>query len=676
MEREVIHRIFKTQGLISIKNNYQVQDKWGLSMVYTPGVGKCCRVIKENKDEVYNLTSIENNLFIMSNGSNFAKDYLQHKPSFMLPELELMSYCYKCQANINAYPLVFDSNIIKNENDVLFMLKNMVPSTAAVELYEVDQQYYKSIEEELNKIDLVLILPENRKYLMELNKGWLFNKGKTNKALFFTNLIFGCLVKVLTSARMWGIIDNKKIKQIVKNSEKHFKNQNEITLKQVIIENILSVYGITKFDAKSMVMTTMMDFMSLEDSQKLYYRKFKGSSSDANSIFLHKIFKGMIRTSVNLAITDLKHFLLPKNVKNIKELTTMIYNKPELDLVYTIKKNYCAIITNGTAILGFGDIGPRAGMPVMEGKTCLFKQLGETNVLPMGIFTKSVEETVKLITGLADSWAGINLEDIASPSCFAIESQLKEKLPIPVFHDDQHGTAIVVLAGLINAIKVCGKTKETVTIVMSGVGAAGKAVMDLLYEYGFKNITMVDSKGAIFLGRPDIKETHYKHEIALKTNPNKLQGKLKDVIKNQDIFVGLSVPGVLDKDMVRSMKKDPIIFALANPDPEIHPHDAAEAGAFIVATGRSDFNNQVNNSLAFPGIFKGLMDAQSNKIDMEMKLTAAISLANSVPENDLGRNNLLPYSLDLDVAKTIAQSILLKEECSSFRALMPRRFSK
>ena len=315
-------------------------------------------------------------------------------------------------------------------------------------------------------------------------------------------------------------------------------------------------------------------------------------------------------------------------------------------------------MTDGTAILGFGNIGPKAGMPVMEGKICLFQQLGSINVIPICINTETVADTVKLVKSIGQSFNAINLEDISAPNCFVIEKQLNSELPIPIFHDDQHGTAVVVLAGLINAIKLVKKEKETISIVVNGAGAAGKAIVDLLLYYGFSHIIVTDTKGAIYEGRSDLNSNEFKKDLAQQTNQHKLHGLLAEVIKNADVFVGVSVGKVLTTEMVSTMNSNPIVFALANPEPEIMPWDAYAGGAAIVATGRSDFPNQINNSLVFPGIFKGLIDSKIKDITLEIKVAAAVALSNCVDEHALSRNRILPYTLDMDVAHIIAESIL------------------
>ena len=321
----------------------------------------------------------------------------------------------------------------------------------------------------------------------------------------------------------------------------------------------------------------------------------------------------------------------------------------------TRRHNLCAVITDGTAVLGLGDIGPEAGMPVMEGKCVLFKSFGNVDAFPICIKSKDVETIVNTVYLISGSFGGINLEDISSPRCFEIERKLKEKCDIPIFHDDQHGTAIITLAGLTNALKVVGKKKEEVKIVTSGAGAAGISIVRLLLSAGFKNIVMTDRKGAIYEGREGL--NWIKEEMAQVTNLNKEAGPLKEVIKGADVFIGVSAPGTINGDMVRTMNRDPIIFACANPMPEISYEEAKEAGAKVVATGRSDYPNQVNNVLAFPGVFRGTFDCRASDINEEMKMAAAKALSSLVSDEELNENYILPKAFDPRVGKTVAAAV-------------------
>ena len=330
----------------------------------------------------------------------------------------------------------------------------------------------------------------------------------------------------------------------------------------------------------------------------------------------------------------------------------------DLDKSYelTRRHNMCAVITDGSAVLGLGDIGPEAGMPVMEGKSVLFKAFGDVDAFPLCIKTKDVDEFVNTVYLLSDSFGGVNLEDISAPRCFEIERKLKEKCDIPIFHDDQHGTAIITLAGLLNALKVVGKEKENVRIVTSGAGAAAVSIVRLILSAGFKNVVMCDRNGAIYEGRKE-GMNWIKEEMAQCTNSEKRKGTLAEMLVGADIFIGVSAPGLVTSDMVRSMAEDAIVFACANPTPEIFPDEAKAAGAKVVATGRSDFPNQINNVLAFPGVFRGTFDVRAKDINEEMKMAAARALAEVIPEEELGADYIIPKAFDPRVGKAVASAV-------------------
>lgn len=321
----------------------------------------------------------------------------------------------------------------------------------------------------------------------------------------------------------------------------------------------------------------------------------------------------------------------------------------------TRRHNLCAVITDGTAVLGLGDIGPEAGMPVMEGKCALFKAFGDVDAFPLCVKSKDVDEFVNAVHLISGSFGGINLEDISAPRCFEIERKLKEKCDIPIFHDDQHGTAVITLAGMLNAMKVVGKKKEDVKIVTSGAGAAAIAIVKLLLSAGFKNIVMTDRTGAIYAGRENL--NWIKSEMAEVTNLHKETGKLEDVIKGADVFIGVSGPGTLTTEMVKTMANDAIIFACANPVPEIFPEDAKAGGARVIATGRSDFPNQINNVLAFPGIFRGTFDVRASDINEEMKMAAAQALADLISDDELSEEYIIPAAFDKRVGPAVAAAV-------------------
>ncbi len=322
----------------------------------------------------------------------------------------------------------------------------------------------------------------------------------------------------------------------------------------------------------------------------------------------------------------------------------------------TRRWNMCAVVTDGTAVLGLGDIGPEAGMPVMEGKCVLFKAFGDVDAFPLCIKSKDVDEIVNTVYLLSGSFGGVNLEDISAPRCFEIERKLKEKCDIPIFHDDQHGTAIITLAGLINALKVVGKKKEDIRVVTSGAGAAATAIVKLLLSYGIKNIVMCDRKGAIYEGRPEGMNPA-KDEMAKLTNLDKKAGSLADMLVGADVFIGVSAPGTVTTEMVRTMAKDAIIFACANPTPEIFPDEAKAGGARVISTGRSDFPNQINNVLAFPGVFRGAFDVRARDINEEMKMAASKALAGLISDDELNEDYIIPAPFDPRVKDAVAKAV-------------------
>jgi malate dehydrogenase (oxaloacetate-decarboxylating) len=339
----------------------------------------------------------------------------------------------------------------------------------------------------------------------------------------------------------------------------------------------------------------------------------------------------------------------------VAEPCKVIAKDPEAAYKYTIKSNTIAVISDGSAVLGLGNIGARAAMPVMEGKAVLFKEFGGVNAVPVCLDTQDTEEIIRTIVNIAPAFGGINLEDISAPRCFEIEQRLKELLDIPVFHDDQHGTAIVVLAGIINALKVTKKTKEQCHVVVNGAGSAGVAIAKLLLTYGFVHVTMCDINGIISKASPNL--NWMQKEMTNVTNLENKTGTLADALKNADIFVGVSAPNIVTKEMVASMNKDAILFAMANPVPEIMPNLAKEAGAKVIGTGRSDFPNQVNNVVAFPGIFKGALEGRASQITEEMKLATAEAIASLVPDAELNEENILPEAFDPRVADAVSKAV-------------------
>lgn len=368
----------------------------------------------------------------------------------------------------------------------------------------------------------------------------------------------------------------------------------------------------------------------------------------------HAEWKGKIEVIAKCPVAT-KDDLSIAYTPGVAEPCLKISENVDLSYEYTRRGNLVAVITDGTAVLGLGDIGPEAGMPVMEGKCVLFKTFGDVDAFPLCVRSKSVDEIVNTVKLLAGSFGGVNLEDIAAPRCFEIERRLKKECDIPIFHDDQHGTAVVTVAAMLNALKLTGKKIEDMEVVVNGSGAAGIAVTKLLMAMGMKKVILCDTKGAIYAGRPNLNPE--KEEMAKISNLYMKKGSLKDVLVGADVFIGVSAPGMVTKEMVKTMAKDPIIFAMANPTPEIFPDEAKEAGAAVVGTGRSDFANQINNVLAFPGIFRGALDVRASDINDEMKIAAAKAIASLVSDEELNADYVIPAPFNKDVAKKVADAV-------------------
>ena len=379
------------------------------------------------------------------------------------------------------------------------------------------------------------------------------------------------------------------------------------------------------------------------------------------SLRLHEKWKGKIEVIATVPVAT-KDDLSLAYTPGVAQPCLEIQKDVNLSYDLTRRHNLCAVITDGSAVLGLGDIGPEAGMPVMEGKCVLFKAFGGVDAFPLCVKTKDVDEFVNAVVLISGSFGGINLEDIAAPRCFEIERKLKERCDIPIFHDDQHGTAVITLAGLTNALKVVGKKREDVKIVTSGAGAAAISITKLLLSAGFINIVMTDRSGAIYEGRENL--SWIKQEMALVTNRQKETGKLADVIRGADVFIGVSAPGTVTTEMVKTMAPNPIIFACANPTPEIMPEEAKAGGAAVIATGRSDFPNQINNVLAFPGIFRGTFDVRASDINEEMKMAAARALAELVSEEELSAEYIIPKAFDPRVGKAVSAAVAQADRAS------------
>ena len=685
MDKKITEEIFR-RGLLEISCRFPPKDKTTLSMVYTPGVGQVCMAIKDSPEKAYVLTNKLNTMFVISDGStldsfikvdpvlkknpDLQKKYAslyaekqQKNTRFMLPLVEYHSYLYKAIMNIDAYPLVFNNIIGSSPQNLLLALKSIATTTQAVELISVRKSLFEPILEDMKKLPLVIVLPTHRRILRKA----LTNFPKTKfSSQYLINLIISLVVKFQMHSKSFGLINSEdliKITRLIRENDFFNCNIFEIMTQGFkILQRHCNEGSDCLFIDDNFVLNNEL-FKGRDFKQEsIFYRIFRDFSNKDNSIKIHEHFKGMIETKELLRSADLNNLTMFFTSAQVKRfcISLLESNDPYQLRQKTISKNYCAIITDGTAILGYGDIGSLAGLPVMEGKICLFKELADVNVIPYSLESGLTLDQMKIvIKGFADSWSAINLEDIAAPLCFDLEMQLNSELPIPIFHDDQHGTAIVVLAGLINAMKVVNKNKFDSKVVINGAGAAGLAICKLMLFYGFKNITLLDSRGAIFEGRPDLSKNKYKLDMSKKTNLNKSQGKLPTIIKGKDIFIGVSVGNILSSEMVSTMNKGAIIFALANPNPEILPDQAKKGGAEVIATGRSDFPNQINNSLVFPGIFRGLIDSNKKEVDLSIKTKAALALASviSEPKADM----IIPASLNSDISKIIAQNVNTQE---------------
>jgi malate dehydrogenase (oxaloacetate-decarboxylating) len=373
------------------------------------------------------------------------------------------------------------------------------------------------------------------------------------------------------------------------------------------------------------------------------------------ALHMHRVNKGKLESKSKVQVRNARDLSLAYS-PGVAEPCKEIYDKPETVYEYTMKGNMVAVVSDGTAVLGLGNIGPEAALPVMEGKAVLFKSFAGVDAFPICLNTTDIDKIVETVKLLEPTFGGVNLEDIAAPNCFEIEERLKKETNIPIFHDDQHGTAIVTVAGLVNALKITGKKMNEIKVVANGAGAAGIAIIKLLYSYGVRDIIMCDTKGAIYEGRAQGMNA-IKDEVAKYTNRDNLHGSLEDVIKGADVFIGVSVAGALTKEMVQEMNSDPIIFAMANPVPEIMPEDAKEAGAMVIGTGRSDFPNQVNNVLAFPGIFRGALDVRATHINEAMKVAAVEAIAGLIRADELNADYVIPGPFDPRVAPAVAAAV-------------------
>ena len=669
-------------GLLEISIKVNIRDASTLSMVYTPGVATPCLDIQKDITRAYEFTNKGNSILVLTDSSNLKKD--KWNDNAAMPYLEGFCAIYKHYANIDAYPIILDSSKVTDENILCDTVNAISLSYSGVELFGVNEDRMKKFGELFEKS----AFKDKYAYIDTNCKKSIDDYLKDKKTPLSSHSIVSAIWRVLLDCHVSGnatpilthvfdlikngsikleggfhtqyfnvldaVIDYVFDKKLVNNSLDKYNWKGQPTTKDYVRD---------KYDAFS----TFGHRAWVEDMPKGYY--MKKHTNPENADLLHSRNKGVIEIGLKIQINCPNHLKHLFSWENLDDISNKIAEKPELVYVYTCKNNYGAIVTNGTAILGLGNIGALAGMPVMEGKSVLFKHFGGTDICPICIQEYDNDKLIAYIQRISPSFAIINLEDIKGPDCFNIENKLIETVECPMFHDDQHGTACVVLAGLINAMKLRGTKPEDAKIVMNGAGAAGIAVCQLLMNYGFKNFIVCDTKGAIYEGRPE-NMNPFKNKIAELTNRDKVKGTLADVLKGADAVIGLSGPNTISIDNVKSMAPKPIVFALANPTPEIFPDDAKKAGAYIIATGRSDFPNQINNSVVFPGIFRGTIDTRAPKITIDMKIAASKAVANLVPADKLSPDMIMPNSLDIntsirvatEVAKVVMEKKLTKKE--------------
>ena len=673
----------RNHGLFDVQIKVNIRDTEGLSLAYTPGVGTPCLEIQKDLTKAYQQTNKGNNILVLTDSSKFAGEkkcnYLKKtvegkewNNNASMPYLESFIPYYKHATNIDAFPLILDLALVKDAETLLDTVTAVALSYSGVELFGVCPKRVEEFKQLFEK------LPEKPEFaFLDANKKIEIDEMLSKKnTLLNSNAIFAAIWRVVLDCHVFGNIEPilDFVLEEIKNDKIDLTKGNnfECDVSQIVSKVADFVFEhkceCHKYDQhnwrqlpldKEFVMKKLKHFFIygnkawVEDIPKGYY--MHKHTIPENSVLMHIRNRGVIEVGPKLRFNPKKYKCLFK-WENLDNIAEKINNDPSQVFELTCKNNYGAIVTNGTAILGLGDIGALAGMPVMEGKSVLFKYFGGTNIGVICIQEKDTKKLVSYVQRIAPTFAIINLEDIKGPDCFEVETKLIETVDCPVFHDDQHGTACVVLAGLLNATKLRGSKPEEMKIVMNGAGAAGIAVSSLLIGYGYKNFIVCDTKGAIYKGRP-VGMNPFKEKLAEITNKDCIQGKLSDVLKGADVVIGLSGPNTIKKEDIKQMNPKPIIFALANPTPEIFPDDAFEAGAFIVATGRSDFPNQINNSLVFPGLFRATVDTRAPKITMEMKIAAGEAIANLVSPKELRPDYIMPNALNVSTSVIVATDV-------------------
>ena len=642
-------------GLLGIKSKVKVRNSSHLSYVYSPGVGACCMEIKNDPAKADVLTNRTNSALVISDSSGF-KDYDPETwvQDQVIPYLESKAVYYKIATNIDAYPLLFDHSLTKSAEDLHYSLDNLTNAYVGIQLYGVAKDRLAKLKEiaKVKKLEAFIVTDE----LTDFIEHWL-QENHIDKYMSVNNVV-ACVLRVGMDNKIHGFLEKDLLFTALERFRKiNNPDNHDVVATLHLINELSQVLAGTSTQVIRNSVQFVQDYRVYRGERKPFdnYDYTHGKVKE-NSIYLHQRFRGVIETYSRINATNCRDVDKFFSKENLEEIQHIIKEDRRLADYLTIRKNYSGIITNGTAILGFGHIGSLAGMPVMEGKALLFKEFGGVNMMPICIKELNPDKVIELCQRFAPIFCSINLEDIKAPDCFKIERTLFKTCEPAIFHDDQHGTAIICVGALINSLKLLNKKPEEIKIVINGGGAAGISICKLLVKYGCKEIIVCDSKGAIYEGRP-YRMNGAKNEIASITNRNKVEGQLVDVIKGAQLFIGVSVAGVLTKDMVRSMAEKPIVMALANPVPEILPEEAKEAGAFIICTGRSDYPNQVNNSLAFPGIFRAIREARITDITDDMKLAASFGIAAMIDDDKITADRVIPLSLNSDVPRMVANII-------------------
>ena len=684
----------KHRGLIQMGIKLPIRDVKALSLVYTPGVAASCLEIQKDNLNANKYTNKLNGMLIVTDSSagNFKRPNWHDLAA--TPYLEGISALYKKVANIDCYPIIIDSKELRTGEELAETIHCIMPGFSAVEFYNVDENRmieYRKASEMLSKDKGTTDTP-------------FITVNSVNKQLTKTNvninLIYAAALRVALDTQAYTNL-NDLVNHLIEytNSTNNTNNTNKTTNTENLTVHermeILIAVAYEYIDSNKMITLTNMDYnINSEKLSKEYvlnkYDRFltegnngwttkfpknyfsNKNTCDINSLLLHYRHKGIVSSELKVPFQSVHNMMNLANFENFEYITQKIIEDPSLAKELTCHGNLGAIVSNGTAVLGLGNIGALAGLPVMEGKSVLFKMYGGVDIIPMVINERDKLKLVNAVRRISPIFSIFNLEDIKAPDCFLIESLLNEMSDFPVFHDDQHGTGIVTLAGVMNAIKLTKKDISKCKIVMNGAGAAGLSVTELLLTWGSSNFIVCDTVGALYKGRVQ-NMNEFKERLALMTNQNSDKGTLKDVIKGADIFIGLSKPKMLNKEMVESMNKNPIIFALANPEPEIYPNEAKEAGAYIVATGRSDFPNQINNSLAFPGLFRAAIDIRARDINIRMKIAAARGIAELVKEEELTPNYIMPNAMDTRVPAIVAKSVA--QECEELGLIRNKKMT-